>query len=126
MKKSELKTGMLVTLRNGCKGMVFRNIHTEYTTNTNKAKDVIVSMCEDGQLSWENLDSYNDILLVRDDEFNWMDVVKVETVYHPYDLVKLFENKNIRSTIFNRDKRKMTVKEIESILGYEIEVVDEE
>ena len=125
MKKSELKTGMLVTLRNGEKGMVFRDIHTEYTTNTNKTNDVIICTKDDGLTSWENLDAYNDDLFAKDDEFNWLDIVKVETIYHPYDIIKPLDNKRIENTILNREKRKITIEEIESILGYEIEIVKE-
>lgn len=125
MKKSELKTGMLVTLRNGDVGMVFRDIHTAYTISTNKAKDIIICTKKDGEFSWENLDVYNDDMLARDDEFNWLDIVKVETIYHPFDIAKTLEEKQIVCPIFTREKRKMTVEEIENILGYEIEIVKE-
>lgn len=108
MKKSELKTGMVVTFRNGEKGMVFKNICTNYTDKIQNYKDVIVSIRKDGNFTWEPLDSYREEMLSCDDEYDWMDIMKVELVEHPYDIIKAFNEKEIVKTVFEReDENKM-------------------
>lgn len=102
MKKSELKTGMVVTLRNGAKGIVFKDTCSDYLRNLKANSDVIVGFNE-GDLIWESFDSYNEDMLSCDDEYRWMDIVKVETVEHPYDFIKTFNEKKIAKAIFKRE-----------------------
>ena len=117
MKKSNLRTGHVVTLRNGDSYMVFRNCMYH------NAKDIIVNKNN----SWFYLNDFNEDLTFNDEEA-WCikphiwDIVKVETTSHPYALVKEF---GTNKTVWKEERKKMTVSEIEKILGYKVEIIAE-
>ena len=100
MKKNELKTGDIVTLRNGDK-LIYNDEYEEF-------KDLSSDYCN----SLSDLDDLNDNMTYDGDSKN--DVIKVErpTGYE---------------TIFNNvETRKMTVAEICKELGYDVEIIKEE
>lgn len=101
MKKSDLRTGMMVTLRNGTNHMVFKDVCTYYTTERNKSTGVIVN---EKELSWLSLDKYNEDMTFADDYLNCLDIMKVYILRHPYDITRRFSDKKIESIIFNREK----------------------
>ena len=118
MNKFCLKTGHVVTLRNGESYMVFRNCMYH------NAKDVLVNKDK----SWFRLSDFKDDLTFDDSsEFiNYprnCDIMKVETTEHPYSLV---ENYGKKKVVWERhEAKKITVSEIEKILGFKIEIVAE-
>jgi hypothetical protein len=124
MKKSDLRTGMIVTLRNGKEYVFFRNFvtTTEYSMNTS-ADGVFVY----GQKRmWMLGCDYNNNLLMKEREHSQFDVMKVEMCNHPYCFMDPEYGKDNRKLIWERQEaKKMTVSEIEAILGYKIEVVSE-
>lgn len=85
MKKSELHTGDVVTLRDGTKAIVLLGIVAEEYSG-----DCIVFIYEDG---WEKLDSYNEDLTAKPfglADMRGADIVNVEKCPHPYDFCKMF------------------------------------
>ena len=87
MTKSELKTGMVVTLANGEELYVFK----DYFAN-NKTQDVIVEV--NGNDCWHILNSYNENLTNKSyPEYN---IVKVELVSHPYAMIRPDYNRKER------------------------------
>lgn len=112
MTKSELKTGHIVTYRNGEKRTVFKD------TNRNPA-DFIT----DGH-THVNLNAYNeDLTCVFDSN---RDIVKVENAHSPITIGFNPGAFAQLKTIWKRPiPKKMTVSEIEAILGYKIEIIAE-
>lgn len=115
MTKSELKTGMLVVLRNGVKMTVYR--HCETTAPIKEG--VFVNKYAN---SWNYMAEYSEDLIheARSD----LDIMKVEKVIHPYCFQRnpdeIFD---IQTCWVREEARKMTKEEIEEILGYKIEIV---
>jgi hypothetical protein len=112
MTKKDLRTGHIVTLRNGNKYKVFLNASIVFGTGDAIVRDI-------GFMPLNNFD----INLEHKADMN-MDIVKVECVdaYHLLD-------KPIGSveyeTVWERTK-KMTVAEIEAILGYKVEIISDQ
>jgi len=111
MTKSELKTGMIVTKRNGKKMYVYRNA----CTSLHSSCDILT----DGN-TWNDLSYYNEDLTYKNGADQ--DIVKVECVSTMVDLC----SHNRAETLWEREEaKKMTVAEVEAILGYKVEIVSE-
>lgn len=114
MTKSELKTGMIVTLRNGNKKQVYIDVVTNNLQNAN--------VITDGN-TWSDLYHYNEDLTYKGSRE--LDIVKVAYVGFVIGLHAGVESP-VGNTIWERkEPKKMTVAEIETILGYKIEIVSE-
>lgn len=120
MTKSELKTGMIVTRRDGKKMTVYRNCACSFTRPSHS--DVFV----DASIScWSPFEHYTEDLKATH-EYKEFDIVKVELARHPYDFNEYPDSAKIDKVLWIRDeKKKMTVAEIENILGYKVEIVSE-
>lgn len=123
MTKSDLRTGMIVTTREGKEYVFVKDfiIDDDYTMKS----------CEDGILvngqipSWVNMRNYDDKLKAGIN-YESLDIMKVEIPNHPYAFTNIPYNKKYRKLVWERkEPKKMTVSEIEAILGYKIEVVSE-
>lgn len=119
MTKSELKTGMIVILRNKKEYMVFKDVRTSYCD----CDDVLVAT--DLSCNWHRLSNYNeDLIYSKTYTPNW-DIVEVLRVYHPYNLLE--PNKcgyTDRELLWKRqEKKKYTYAQLREILGEEFEVV---
>lgn len=115
MKKSDLKTGMVVETRNGEKYLVMLN--TDY-------KDMELINFKGGYLS---LYSYNSELIFTEQPFREFDIVKAYSVEN--SIRWLLSNKECMEfkLIWEREERKeMTLEEIEKELGYKIKIVGED
>lgn len=116
MTKSELKTGMIVTYRDGKQRVVFRD-----TAMSKYNKDFVT----DG-VGWSSLSTWEEDLTCS--LFKEMDIMKVEVATsfvmmcrNPVDIPSSY-----RKTIWERPTpKKITVSEIEDILGYKIEIIAE-
>lgn len=89
MKKSELHTGDIVTLRGGEKAVVLLGIISEEYRG-----DCIALISEDG---WEKLDEYNEDLTAKPfgvSDMRSTDIIKVEKCPHPYYFNKIFKGEN--------------------------------
>lgn len=105
MKKSELKSGMVVRFREGDMYLVVE-VNGEY-----------VCVGKDG---WNRLKYYKEDL--RNDLFESLDIVEVYDPQPSY-FGSMISSAN-RKPIWKREpKKKMTVSQIEKELGYEIEIV---
>lgn len=113
--KSELKTGMMVTLRNGAEYYVLRKLSSEEHMFDDDVS-ILYSMVTGEAIS---LDRYNGYL--EDMENHSLDVVEVAV----NTLGNLFEPKGLKVIYSSKDEKvKMTLKEIEKALGYAVEVVN--
>lgn len=120
MTKSELKTGMIVTRRDGKKMTVYRNCACSFAGEIHN--DVLVDASDK---TWHTLDYYTEDL-INDKGYHEFDIVKVELVNHPYDFNKYPFDAKINKTLWERsDAQKLTVADIEKILGYKVEIVAE-
>jgi hypothetical protein len=118
MTKSELKTGMVVTRRDGMKLTVYRNCGCSFGHTIHN--DVIVNGYSE---NWHPLDNYTEDLL-NNKGYPEYDIVKVELVHHPYDYNRYpFNAERVKTLWERKDVKKMTVAEIESILGYKVEII---
>ena len=118
MTKSELKTGMIVTRRDGKKLTVYRDCACSFAHHIHY--DVFVDA---STFSWEPFNSYAEDLTSKNG-YNEFDIVKVELVHHPYDFNRFPDDAHIEEILWTRDgAKKMTVEEIENVLGYKVEIV---
>lgn len=118
MKKLDLRTGHIVTTREGNEYMVYLDIDTGYTDFNDK--DVLVG----AELNWNSLEYYNEDLTYHDEREEF-DIVKVERGVHPYCLQDISHGKAKREILWEREKepKEMTVAEIEKLLGYPVKIV---
>ena len=120
MTKSELKTGMIATMRNGKKLTVYRNCACSFAHPNHN--DVFVDASNS---SWSSFNSYTEDLKSKSGHVE-LDIVKVELVHHPYDYNKYPNFAIVDKVLWTREEtKKLTVEEIESILGYKVEIVSE-
>ncbi len=125
MNLSDLKTGMVVTHRDGVEGIVVRNVYL----SPNSSKDVII--LQDGAvmpLSFYKADLTHSILA------NFC-IDKVEAVVRDSDIAEVLfptltryedgsETPKEREVLWERIvPRKMTLEEVEKLLGFKIEIV---
>ena len=112
MKKTDLKVGMVVKLRCGELHMLMPCGNAKY--------DLVLF---DGN-GWLRFNDFEDDLTDKDDT-NY-DIMKVYGFSHYANQVMSFKT-NERELLWERkeEKKKMTVSEIESILGYEVEIISE-
>lgn len=115
MKKSDLRTGMRVTLRNGKKRIVLLQFKHEYDKETDVIVDTQIS-------SWNPLSSYDEDLKHRNYYDN--DIVKIEVPEHVYVVFGTDSYHNYKMIWERNDTKEMTVEEIQQALGYKIKVVE--
>jgi hypothetical protein len=120
VKKSDLKTGMLATLRNGLKMVVLIDLETqeEYTIG-----NVLIGFRTE---NWMKFSSYDDNLCCIGSLACDYDIVEISIPNHGYDLFcRNIKNNSSFHTIWKREQPKeMTVEEIQQALGYKIKVVE--
>lgn len=124
MKKSELKTGMIVTLRNGNEYVFMKDFIVD--------DDYTMGSCNEGIIvnghkpSWSKMNHYDHNLKAITISDRSLDIMKVEIPNHPYAFTNIPYNRKYRKLVWERKEvKQMTVAEIEAILGYKIEIVSE-
>ena len=117
MTKSDLKTGMVVTVRDGKEYVVFKDSSSkDYGT-----EDLIVNGL--GR-NWTGLRSYNEDFS-RNDAYNNLDIVKVEQANHPYSFMDLEYEKKSRKTLWERkEPRTVTMEEVNAKFGEEVRIAE--
>lgn len=122
MTKSELKTGMVVTYRDGRKAMVFKDCaDNNFPTLFKKEANVLISE----EATWLDLHYINEDLLYSNRDSDSLDIIMVEAAINPFILWRPY-NPNDYTVIWKRNPpKKMTVAEIEAVLGYRVEIVSE-
>lgn len=114
MTLDDLKTGMIITTKSGLEYLVLRN-----------DKD-FVAVRKGGWISLKDYSSDLTYHTVWDDDHGW-DIVKVECFDRWARILDFENNPKDKGVLWNEpDKVKLTLAEIESRLGYKIEIVSEE
>ena len=122
MTLDDLKTGMIITLRNGYEYAVIRDRVADDLTN----HDVFVRCIGDDR-GWMCMGNYNYNLTYKACNDRDWDIVKVERGTHPFQFINLKYRNDDRVLLWKEpDAVKLTVAEIENRLGYKIEIVSEE
>lgn len=130
MKKSDIKNGMHVITKDGSEYVVISDVYAPCQIDDENTAKVAMLGLHGG---WMNLDQYDEeSLCFRDkpleiDEDDWQ--YDIEEVYAPKYYAYTFESvkskaKNDFIRLWKRGVKKMTKAEIETELGYEIEIVD--
>lgn len=112
----DLRTGMLVVLRNGVKGVVIKDMVSSYTTESLivNGKDQV----------WETLHTYNKDLTTIDRDDQYLDIMEVWQLPHPYCMQDLEYKREDRKLLWKREEvKELTVEEISKLLGYPVKVV---
>ena len=119
MTLNDLKTGMIVTNRKGEEMIVLRNVHTGRYMNC----DYFVDLDKEEQ---DNMSHYTDDMKSKKGLSEY-DIVKVEMAGCPTSSVHSKFRKYDRTVIWTEPcAKKLTVSEIEKLLGYKVEIISEE
>ena len=117
MKKSDLKTGYIVTTRSGREYVVYLDVDTSYTDD----KDVLVCA---NTYNWYTLRNFNEDLTHKFDSIS--DIMKVEKPYHPYCFQNMGYENCKRELLWERDSvKEMTVADVEKLVGCAVKIVKE-
>lgn len=117
MTKSELKTGMIVTMADGRKCMVLRDVET----SLKQVHDALVDV--NNRNHWFDLANYLEDMTNRfSSEFN---IVEISQLKHPCDIIKNQTAYTDTKLFWTRPKKKKqyTYAQLREILGEEFEVV---
>ena len=114
IKKSDLRTGMKVTLRNGDNYIVLLNARHIYTND----RDILVGYHNYNICDWLPLYGYKEDLTYSNRGYNNFDIVKVEECEH---LGYLFTDR----LEFSQPIKEMTLAEIEKELDYKIKIKED-
>lgn len=114
MKKSDLKTGMLIKNRRGESFFVFIDAYTKYTENKRFA------VRADGG-DWLDLEAFNEDLEHIYAGPEW-DVLQISTVGHPRDLYENFDTKLI---IWKREDKSESQKQLDNVMEKLVELQKE-
>lgn len=123
MQKKDLKTGMVVTLRNGMEYVVFRDIDAVYLNGVDedkKKEGVLVSINN----NWEWLSFYKEDLSFSD--LRSSDIIKVELPYHPYSYMNLGYCRNQRTILWEEKVKEFTIAELEKHFGCKVKIIKED
>jgi len=131
MKKSDLKTGMIVTTRDGCEYVVFLGTTSVYIRE--ESCDILLNtnpeLCR-----WNRLDYYNEDLTYDratryedDAKAKEYDIMKVELALHPYAFTNVNYKREERKLLWEREKpvKEMTMAELEEHFGCKVKIVKE-
>ena len=116
MTRSDLRTGVVVTFRNGLKANVYKEFY-----NGNGNKDAALT---DGN-TCICLDGYT-----KDLTCSWNNAYDIVEIEYPLSVISLCKNPNgsnlATGSIWKRETpKRMTLAEIEAELGYKVEIVEE-
>jgi hypothetical protein len=134
MKKSDIKNGMHVITNNGNEYIIISGIEAyKQIEDTNTANTVMIQLDGSG---WMPFDDYDDDLCYHDPEGDECDIDRyydIKAVYTPqyysWTLLSVYDKSCISDKfikVWERPRKKMTKAEIETELGYEIEIVESE
>lgn len=122
MTLDDLKTGMIVTLRNGREFTVIRKMANSWR----ESNDILVYSTTKGDHGWLLFKDYGKDMRYMSGDNSW-DIVKVETPVHPFGFMDVDYRRYERNLIWKEIPAvRLTRAEIEARLGYKIEIVSEE
>lgn len=123
MKLSDLKTGMIVTIRRGDEFVVFKDFCLSDESKKTCQTGII---CNAHTRTWAELENFNEemecvnSILGKD-----FDIIKVEAVAHPYSFSVMDYEKEKRKTLWNGIVQEVTMAEIEEKFGCKVKIVKE-
>ena len=119
MTLNDLKTGMIVTNRKGEEMLVLLDVSTQAVNSKHYFVDL-------NKNEMDGFNCYNDDMTNKFGKTEF-DIVKVEKVTNPVSSVHPDYDRRWRKVIWERNySKKLTVAEIEKLLGYKVEIVSEE
>lgn len=122
MQISDLKTGMIVTTRDGREWCVLKDF--ECTYEGTKEKNAILCYSNTYDKSWISLSSYSEM---KNKGFmgDSLDIVKVEIPYHPYGFFNLGYEKDRRKLLWKEEPeiKEITISEVEEKFGCKVKIV---
>ena len=118
MTKADLRTGMIITCRNGTKYVIMKDFYG--------SDSGMISVGKDGWSNWNDIDNYANDLTYKND--NW-DIVKVEKFKYRSAIAEFMANPKANialEKIWERsEKKKYTYSQLKETLGEEFEIVKE-
>lgn len=127
MKKSDLKTGMIVELQNGYKCVVYKDICETICSCSKNSKDVILIIDADDHLYlWVDLKDYTDDMIEIDEHSGDFDIMKVFIPYHPYSFMDIEHEEDKMKLIWEREEpvKEITMKELEEHFGCRVKIIE--
>lgn len=115
--KKDLQTGHIVTLRNGTEAIVIKGIASVYQQKRFRNGVAILEediLINEDKNYWQPLFYYTDDLIMPDSSNQ--DIVKVELIYHPYNVQNFSCDKEKRKVVWERKEKMLTMDEVMDIL----------
>ena len=123
MKLSDLKTGMIVTLRNGNEYVVLK----DYCVSDETAIFDKGIICNVESSSWTRLSNFNEKMECTNTIFGKeYDIVRVEVPAHPFSIQKPSYEKDKRTILYDGIVKEVTMAEIEKKFGCKVKIVKED
>lgn len=122
MRLSDLKTGMIVTTRDGEEFVVFLNCcvpECKVFSKKGYLSNIEIN-------SWIKLDSFNDEMKCMSEVLgNSLDIVKVEVPFHPYSFQNPSYEKDRRKLLWQEESeiKEVTMSEVEEKFGCKVKIV---
>ena len=133
MKKSDLKTGMIVKTRDGGEYAVFIDTcKTIYTRKQYKTQSFLINSRD---RSWIPLDDYNEDMLNQEELDGYFDIMEIYIPNHPYSFQDVKYEYEDKILIWERNETKeeikegikeVTMKDIEDKFRCKIKIVNKE
>lgn len=117
MTKSKLRTGMIVTLRNGDRRIFYDNICVRSQHDGD-------SILMDNLGGWNNLNNFHEDLTHM--YYSDLDIIKIEVLPAVASMHGPFKVTDTQ-IIWERPepRKKITISEIEKLLGYKVEIIND-
>lgn len=124
MKLSDLKTGMIVTIRRGDELVVFKDYCVSDVTSSCCQSGII---CNAKERTWTTLENFNEEMNCTNSILGAdFDIMKVEAVSHPYSFSLMDYEKEKRKTLWSAIIKEVTMAEIEAHFGCKVKIVKED
>lgn len=120
MKLSDLKTGMIVTTRDGREWCVFKDF--ECLHNETKCSNTIFVHSKNNSTAWTVARHYNGM---KNSLLSYFDIVKVEIPCHPYSFLDFEYRKDERKLLWQEEPeiKEVTMSEVEEKFGCKVKIV---
>ena len=127
MKKSDLKTGMIIETRDGNEYVVFINTcQPGFCSDCYRDEngDIALIVNQENYL-WTSLNNYDEGLC-KNDNNKYGDIVKIYIPSHPYAFMDITYEKSDRKLIWEREPqiKEMTMEDLEKHFGCKIKIVE--
>lgn len=126
MKKSDLKTGMIVETRDGSEYVVFINAcQPDFCSDNYRDENGNIALIINRENHlWTSLNYFDENLCKDNGEY--ADIIRVYVPSHPYAFMDITYEKGDRKLIWEREVpiKEMTMKDLEEHFGCKIKIVE--